>query len=746
MAVIEHEVFNDKQMREAVHKFKTSDVTAEGYRNRGNTCYINAVLQCLLKGTPLGSAVLCVKEHECKTVCYVCLLRKLQVHGENVLGDICRNISHVSKMLTQYSQEDAHEFYRHLLDTLNLSYLNRYREEKGLREVKEVELTTLPNRLFGGFYTSKVTCENAHTSVVKQPFLDVSLRLTRDADTLQDLMAATTRPDRIGDYECEKCKAKVSAHKAIHLHTLPPVLAIHLQRFEHTIYGVKKIPKYVSYPLQLDVSDMLNCSDNDMPPITKYALAALVLHQGGTAHSGHYTCMVNQRGNWIFYNDALARPITQEVALKQSPYLLFYLRNDIVPQPAPCTRVEVDRTPRRRQLHDDMRGSAEVIGESTRMCNNILEKQQEKDRKRKIKEVSASGVVLEERGKRVREVVPCVSALSQHEEYERARCIREVMTTSVPLSHARVLQSEKEGRRQIESDRGDWVKKAVEAERRGRAELNRKSMVGELVERKLVNSSRPLVRNLHGHLGNGNGNGKATTKQNRAEPLTFNRKKGPPVDAAAPPVAMGAAPEVTRYYAFPYEFGLLVRDDVADVHRRLTDKVASEVRGKAELRLYNVRLEPTKQSIGHAKVTSAEDRATIEVEDEGTVYRLNKFKDGHSSAAFDMSEELFKGDLRQSVVPVERCGGQTGMLPKIVDAVAKVIPSHLSSIMANVSRDVQYIVDKKHPKAVVEMGQTFLNGVRECAQFEKLVDELKKIVFKIGTKVDTSIFDDSQEL
>ncbi|KAJ9450707.1 hypothetical protein DIPPA_28623 [Diplonema papillatum] len=50
----EFSVSPSSDLRGAINDFKSAPAEFYGLQNRGNTCYINSVLQCLLKATPLG--------------------------------------------------------------------------------------------------------------------------------------------------------------------------------------------------------------------------------------------------------------------------------------------------------------------------------------------------------------------------------------------------------------------------------------------------------------------------------------------------------------------------------------------------------------------------------------------------------------------------------------------------------------------------------------------------------------------
>jgi len=58
-----------------------------------------------------------------------------------------------------------------------------------------------------------------------------------------------------------------------------------------------------------------------------YELFAVLVHSGDSIHSGHYYCYVKSAtGIWHEMNDEDVNPVSEETALDQKAYLLFYAR------------------------------------------------------------------------------------------------------------------------------------------------------------------------------------------------------------------------------------------------------------------------------------------------------------------------------------------------------------------------------------------------------------------------------------
>ena len=360
-------VSSDQDLSSVVATFKDHVPNVDGLPNGGNTCYVNAVLQCLLKGTPLAAALHhpASPRHRCPAEgaarprpCYICLLRGLSERwGAPATAAVCDGVAAIGAF-RRNRQEDGHEFFRKLVDHLTLVYVGAHND----RRTAALEQTTLPNRLFGGWLRSSVVCGSCGAvSNVYQPFIDLQIPLQQPSlvDNLTDMF---TCPDRLSGYRCAACGVEGRAEKRLGLHACPPALVVQLQRFQHTAHGTRKERRPVPFPRKLDLQPFV--SNDCLVTPTAYELSACVLHSGPSMHSGHYTAVVHQRGAWVHYNDEHARHVSEEVVLRQTPYLLVYLRRDCVPTPlkvpvVPAAVVAATRKVRRTvQLHQQQPSSS----------------------------------------------------------------------------------------------------------------------------------------------------------------------------------------------------------------------------------------------------------------------------------------------------------------------------------------------------------------------------------------------------
>mmetsp|Transcript_19815 Transcript_19815/g.44992 ORF Transcript_19815/g.44992 Transcript_19815/m.44992 type:complete len:169 (-) Transcript_19815:148-654(-) len=126
---------------------------------------------------------------------------------------------------------------------------------------------------------------------------------------------------------------------------LPPILIIHLKRFQFTQYSRRKLRNLVVFPINgFDISRIV-ATDTEAPNAAHnvadgrseslYDLYAVVHHLGALS-AGHYVASVRSSplgaagpSKWKCYNDAQVTDISEDDVVDPSAYILFYIRRDI---------------------------------------------------------------------------------------------------------------------------------------------------------------------------------------------------------------------------------------------------------------------------------------------------------------------------------------------------------------------------------------------------------------------------------
>ncbi|KAL5213432.1 hypothetical protein ABZP36_024279 [Zizania latifolia] len=314
---------------------RQSQSVGAGLANMGNTCFLNAILQCITHTVPLFLK-LCSTDH-CAPCSYdkdgFCSFCALKEHIDESLrrsGSVIRpvrfrdNLRKLSSDFRPGQQEDAHEFLRCLLDNLHKCTIDSKSKDKPSSFDEE----SIVKQVFGGQLKSQlICCECGHCSETFEPFLDLSLEIDQ-VDNLTDALESFTKVEQIGDAEnkltCEHCNAKVTKNKQLMLDRSPDVIAFHLKRFTTLDNSVEKIDKHVVYPLNLDLKPFHSDPNGDNE--LKYDLYGVVEHSG-LPNYGHYVCSIRSSpSTWHLMNDSHVDSIREGSALNQEGYILFYVR------------------------------------------------------------------------------------------------------------------------------------------------------------------------------------------------------------------------------------------------------------------------------------------------------------------------------------------------------------------------------------------------------------------------------------
>ena len=316
-----------------------------GLANLGNTCFMNAVMQCLThtpalaafcldgehrrfkpKGNGGGgsfSAIYEMGEHVCRA-----LAGERRVVSPSAF---VKNLRSISKTFRKGRQEDAHEFARCLLDAMHEKCVEHARP-KPPKNSPRAE-TTFVFQVFGGRLRSQVTCKTCgRKSDTFDSFMDLSLDIARAKSVEAALRryVAVEVLDGSNKYKCEMGGGKphmTRATKQFTIDAAPLVLTVQLKRFEYVPFGRGKLTQFVEYPTTLDITGAMSDANPKARGVEKYSLFAVLVHAGGSMHSGHYYCYVKAAtGVWYEMDDEGVSATSERTALNQKAYLLFYAR------------------------------------------------------------------------------------------------------------------------------------------------------------------------------------------------------------------------------------------------------------------------------------------------------------------------------------------------------------------------------------------------------------------------------------
>jgi len=345
-----------------------------GLKNLGNTCFMNSVLQSLsnieefcnvLTSLPsLDEQIKSSKDtkkqvdrrisdgvivtDELKKV----LMALKQSDDKSAISpnSLFEAIWKVVPRFRGYQQQDAHEFLRYMLDRLHTELLHLLPGK--LKAEPRIQSNSLVTSVFGGTLQSCVTCLTCKsTSKTNDPFLDLSIdipqiytgppRKSKDKEILpvchvHDCLQKFVEREELADSEkffCNSCKSKQPATKQFWIRRLPTVLCLHIKRFRWSAYARTKIDTFIEFPLSgLDMSGYLlkNLSGTRYSNAgsSLYDLAAVIVHHGTGAGSGHYTAFATNNHAWFNFNDCSVKETDFQTVNSSRAYILFYVQRD----------------------------------------------------------------------------------------------------------------------------------------------------------------------------------------------------------------------------------------------------------------------------------------------------------------------------------------------------------------------------------------------------------------------------------
>ncbi|XP_058163169.1 ubiquitin carboxyl-terminal hydrolase 45 isoform X3 [Dasypus novemcinctus] len=318
---------------------KGSCITSvKGITNLGNTCFFNAVMQNLAQTYILTELLNEIRESGTKlkifpssesqlaplvvelsspgplTSALFLFLHSMKETEKGPLSPkiLFSQLCQKAPRFKGFQQQDSQELLHYLLDAVRIEETKRIQasilkafnnpttktaDDETRKNVKaygkEGVKMNFIDRIFIGELTSTVMCEEcAHISMVKDPFIDISLPIIEER---------VSKPVPLG--RMSKCRGlqetshgQYSGTSTIENTYQPKVTKKHSSSKDKAGLSLRKVNRHVDFPLLLDLAPFCSaaCKNASVGDKVLYGLYGVVEHSG-SMRGGHYTAYVKVR-------------------------------------------------------------------------------------------------------------------------------------------------------------------------------------------------------------------------------------------------------------------------------------------------------------------------------------------------------------------------------------------------------------------------------------------------------------------
>ncbi|XP_048014179.1 ubiquitin carboxyl-terminal hydrolase 47-like [Megalobrama amblycephala] len=272
-----------------------------GLRNQGSTCYLNAVLQTLFMTEEFRNAV----------------------ESSQDKSELSSELAHLFKELKSGKKSVTTE---NITDVLNIGNVNEQQDaEKWFLRILNMVSSDM-SKTFQGIMEYTTICRNEHTSMVQTDHcfsIDISVESHSPINVEYCFDSLFEPVSMCGEDQiyCKTCKNMMNMETNCKIKKFPPVLVLHLERFEldYNAMYYRKNTSRVEIPLQLSVK-----GERD---VCQYDLYAVVKHTG-SLRSGHYFADIKsfEDKKWYRFNDCSVYmiPDLKDQKACDEAYLLLY--------------------------------------------------------------------------------------------------------------------------------------------------------------------------------------------------------------------------------------------------------------------------------------------------------------------------------------------------------------------------------------------------------------------------------------
>lgn len=269
----------------------------KGFKNIGNTCYLNSGLQMLVQNRDLCQLIM---DYSYGSEILSKITQFIEQYYDESFTDVIvpREIKKIVEdkkdLFEGFQQQDSTEFIIYLLDIIDEEIKKIHKDLGGIQPI------------FGIKFNVRIKCKLRECLQIynREEFNNfLLLDIDSDCTSLEDAYrnfksGATLESD--DKYFCEKCQAKRIASKRHTIDTWPKYLGIWLKRFRQNGKLFTKNNQELDIPLEWRHNNHLH---------------GAIIHYG-SLDGGHYVYVGKQDSKWYLFNDSSVSEIRSETELK----------------------------------------------------------------------------------------------------------------------------------------------------------------------------------------------------------------------------------------------------------------------------------------------------------------------------------------------------------------------------------------------------------------------------------------------
>jgi ubiquitin C-terminal hydrolase len=280
-----------------------------GFKNMGNTCYLNSGLQMIIQNKDLCE-IISNNSYGSEILTKISDFIKQYYNSSNAIipSEIKKIVEKKQALFGGFDQQDSTEFIIFFLDIID-------------EEIKKVDTSSNGiQSLFGIDFNVRIKCKLMSCLQVYNKketnnflILDMNSKYTSLEEIYRNYKSGT-KLDEDNKYFCKKCQDKRIASNRHTIDKWPNNLFIWLKRFKQEGKRITKNDQKIEVPFDW---------------IHENKLQGAIIHYGNL-NGGHYIYVGKQNNKWYVFNDSSVNEIESELEVKSllsNAYWLYYKKN-----------------------------------------------------------------------------------------------------------------------------------------------------------------------------------------------------------------------------------------------------------------------------------------------------------------------------------------------------------------------------------------------------------------------------------